>query len=305
MAFFKFRQRGQPQPDPHARGDAPGIGGSQESIDSLRRRARHRLAGAAVLVLAIVVGFSLLFDSQPRPGVIDAPITIPDQDKAPPLRGPDLSASRVPAAASLDEREEVVASPAPAARRASEPASQTAPASPAADTARNVSPDTRASDEARARRETEAKAKREAEAEAKARREADAKAKREAETKARREAEQRAAEKREADRVLALLEGRRTQPNTAPSAAPNASAAAASSKGRFIVQIGAFTDAAKVREVRQQAERAGVKTYIQTVDTKGGKRIRVRAGPYASRSEAGKAAAALKKAGLPGPIQAL
>jgi DedD protein len=33
----------------------------------MRRRARHRLIGAAVLVLIGVVGFPLLFDTQPRP----------------------------------------------------------------------------------------------------------------------------------------------------------------------------------------------------------------------------------------------
>jgi hypothetical protein len=51
-----------------------------------------------------------------------------------------------------------------------------------------------------------------------------------------------------------------------------------------------------VREARQQAERAGLKPYVQVVDTKEGKRTRVRVGPYATRAEAEKAAAALQKA---------
>ncbi|HNO43550.1 MAG TPA: SPOR domain-containing protein, partial [Ottowia sp.] len=115
MAFFKFRQRGQPQPQPEpagrSRGKAAATETAQESIDSVRRRARHRLVGAAVLVLLAVIGFPLLFDTQPRPVVVDAPITIPDKDKTAPLRIP----APVPASASLDEREEVVSAAPPAA----------------------------------------------------------------------------------------------------------------------------------------------------------------------------------------------
>jgi len=269
MAFFKFRQRG-PQ------GDAPATGGSQKSIDSLRRRARHRLVGAAVLVLAAVIGFPLLFDTQPRPVAVDAPITIPDKNKVTPLRVPATAASResLPASVSLAEREEILPPTVPPAQRPSEPASQpAAPARPAS-AQRPAQADTRAADEAaRAKREEQAKAQRAAD-EAKSR--------------------------REAERVRALLAGKKPPPAESASA-PDAAAG----KGRFIIQIGAFADEAKVREVRQQAERTGLKTYAQAVDTKDGKRTRVRVGPYASRAEAEKAAATLKKAGLPGAILSL
>ncbi|WOP16381.1 hypothetical protein [Ottowia sp. SB7-C50] len=106
MAFFKFRQRGQPATEPAGRASArEPAAGPQETIDSVRRRARHRLVGAAVLVLLAIVGFPLLFDTQPRPVAVNAPITIPDKDKAAPLKMPDA----LPADASLDDREEVVA----------------------------------------------------------------------------------------------------------------------------------------------------------------------------------------------------
>ena len=82
-------------------------------------------------------------------------------------------------------------------------------------------------------------------------------------------------------------------------------AAAATQGGRFIVQVGAFADDAAVREARQKAERAGVRTYTQVVNTKDGKRTRVRVGPFGSREEADKAAATLKKAGLAGAVLAL
>ena len=338
MAFFKFRQRGQPQPEPAGRGRGRGkeaaAAGPQDSIDSMRRRARHRLVGAAVLVLLAIIGFPLLFDTQPRPVAVNAPITIPDKDQVAPLTIPEP----VSADASLDEREEVVTS-GPAARDSKPAAAPLAPPArsqpPAA--ARDPKPDTKpdtaaealakadaaakakadeaaraqAQAEARAKREEEARAQRDEErakaaqarrdeeqarAQAQARREQDARAKEQQEARAKREAEQRA-KREEAARARALLEGR------SPAAAQPA--AAATQGGRFIVQVGAFADDAAVREARQKAERAGVRTYTQVVNTKDGKRTRVRVGPFGSREEADKAAATLKKAGLAGAVLAL
>jgi DedD protein len=74
MAFFKFRKGG----DDHAATPPPP---APESIEAMRKRARHRLIGAAVLVLLGVIGFPMLFDSQPRPIAVDIPIEIPDKNK--------------------------------------------------------------------------------------------------------------------------------------------------------------------------------------------------------------------------------
>ena len=52
-------------------------------------------------------------------------------------------------------------------------------------------------------------------------------------------------------------------------------------------------------------ERAGLKTYTQVVDTKDGKRTRVRVGPYANRAEADKAAGRIKGMGLPASVLTL
>ena len=201
MAFFKFRQRGQaPQPEPTGRrsrkDEASAV--AQESIETVRRRARHRLLGAVVLVGVAVIGFPLLFDTQPRPIAVNAPIVIPDKDTAGPLRAPESGAHgrSVPADASLDEREEMVP---PGARNAEAPvaAPRETPARPASASA--PSAPTRAADSAALRAISEADAKAKREAEARAKREAEAKAKREAEAKAKREAEVRA--KREEDRA--------------------------------------------------------------------------------------------------------
>lgn len=87
MAFFKFRKGGDATPATPAQA---------ESVEVLRRRARHRLIGAAVLVLIGVIGFPLLFDTQPRPVAVDIPIEIPDRNKAKPLPVP---AAKAPSAA--------------------------------------------------------------------------------------------------------------------------------------------------------------------------------------------------------------
>ncbi|MDR7272140.1 DedD protein [Pelomonas saccharophila] len=59
-----------------------------EDVQLLRIRARRRLIGAAVLVAAGVVGFPLIFETQPRPIPVDLPIDIPRKETAPPLTVP-------------------------------------------------------------------------------------------------------------------------------------------------------------------------------------------------------------------------
>lgn len=110
MAFFKFRFPGS-RSDAEAGHVAPA-----ESIEGLRRRARHRLIGAAVLVLVAVIGFPLVFDTQPRPVAVDVAIQIPDRNKVKPLAVPSAATDAAPSVAGP-----VVAASAPA-RAASSPA---------------------------------------------------------------------------------------------------------------------------------------------------------------------------------------
>ena len=63
---------------------------------------------------------------------------------------------------------------------------------------------------------------------------------------------------------------------------------------RYVVQVGAFSDPAKAREVRLKLEHAGLKTYTHVAETKDGTRIRVRLGPFSSKTEADKAAQKVK-----------
>ncbi len=103
MAFFKFRLPGQSTSEPQGNtGNSPA-----ESVDAMRRRARHRLIGASVLVVLGVVGFPVLFDTQPRPVSVDIAVDIPDRATAKPLV--DTSTPKpLSASAGLDAKEEVV-----------------------------------------------------------------------------------------------------------------------------------------------------------------------------------------------------
>lgn len=94
-------------------------------------------------------------------------------------------------------------------------------------------------------------------------------------------------------------------PTTALAAAKPDAQAAAEAPGRFVVQVGAYADAAVAREARAKVEKLGLRTYTQTVDTDNGKRIRVRVGPFAARDDAEKAAATVKTGGLPAAVLAL
>lgn len=251
MAFFQFRKRGD-----DASASSPQAP-SAESAQAMRRRARQRLIGAAVLVLAGVIGFPLVFDTQPRPIAIDIPIDIPDRAKVKPLAAPVAPTAVGPVAE---------AAPAPTAPPAAQPVAPAPAATPVPAPAAVVAAPA-------APKPAESKA-----IESKA-----------VESKA---IESKPAEPRtssDADRAQALLDGKAT----------------AAADGRFVVQVGAFAEAAKASAARQKLERAGLKTYTHVAETKDGKRIRVRVGPFASKAEADKAAAKVKGLDLPAAVLTL
>jgi len=92
----------------------------------------------------------------------------------------------------------------------------------------------------------------------------------------------------------------------APAARPvQAAEASTAAVGRYVVQVGAYADAGGARAARAKVDKLGLRTYTQVIATDGGKRIRVRLGPFASRDEAEKAAAKVKAAGLPAAVLTL
>ena len=267
MAFFKFRKGGE-----ELAPASPPV----QSIDLMRRRAKHRLIGAALLVLLGVIGFPLVFDNQPRPVYVDIPIEIPDRNKVKPLTIPapappapvaepvaPAAAPSAPAPAPAVAREaaaSAAAAPAAAApaalARAASAAAATASAAPSAPlskpapTAADKAAPASAAPGAQARPDDGAKAQ-------------------------------------------ALLEGRESP------------AISAGAEARFVVQVGAFAEEARAREVRLKLERAGLKTYTHVAETKDGPRTRVRVGPFADKAEAQRVAEKVRALDLPAAILTL
>jgi DedD protein len=210
MPFFKFRKKSE---ESTAHAHAP------NSVEAIRQRAKHRLIGASILVLLAVIGFPILFDSQPRPVPIEVVIDIPDKNTVAPLVSKQ---SPTPGASAVSGRiEDATLAEAPLL-----PQPSTAPVeAPALPVPLAVAP-----------------------------------------------------------------------------AKPAPVKKEVATAGRFIVQIGAFAEQTKAREARLKLEKAGFKTYIQMIDTKDGRRIRVRVGPFETKADANKAAEKIKKLDLPAGI---
>jgi DedD protein len=250
MAFFKFRNGGDEKSSAAIR---------PESIEAMRRRAKHRLIGAAVLVLLGVLGFPLLFDKQPRPISVDIPIEIPEKSKAKPLTIPQP----VTAPAAQTQTAAAVTPDVPGKAQSAAPA---ADEKLAAATAALTIPET---------------------------------------AKAVAIVESKLSGKPTEKPVLGVV---RLVENTKAEVPPPSQAVArvaGANEGRFVVQVGAYSDVARAREVRLKVEHVGLKTYTQLVETKDGRRIRVRVGPFASKAEADKAAEKIKKLDLPAAILSL
>lgn len=236
LPFFRNKPEA-PSANPAAGGDA--------AVQAARTAARRRLVGALVLLLGGVVGFPLLFETQPRPLPADLPILVPEgtparaNNPAParPLPAPPADAGAEPVVtaspppAVVDEAPKPVAAPAPTPAQAPE---STPPAKPAVASPPAPKP-----------------------------------------------------------AVVAA------PPKPAPEPPPAAGA------GRFVVQVGAYNEAERLKAARQRVEKLGFKSYTQDVDTATGKRTRVRVGPFASRQEAEAAAGKLKAAGMQANILSL
>jgi len=267
MGLFSFLQ-GSSATDTTRAGDP---------VQAARARARRRLIGAAALLGIGVLGFPLLFETQPRPIPVDIAIEIPKKDNAPSLPlPPPRVASAAPATARVssgvvgERSTEPPREPAATVTR-SEPAPSKEPPAPRAVAA--AAPKPAPAPKVESRGDDGARAK-------------------------------------------ALLEGNQPPAAASASAPKPVTVAAADSKpagdagkadaaGRFVVQVGAYGEANSARDMRQRVDKLGLKSYTQVVEIDGAKRIRVRVGPFAAREEAEKAAGTLKAAGLPAAVLTL
>ncbi len=222
-----------------------------------------------------MVGFPLIFETQPRPIPVDLPIDIPRKDTAPPLSVPTREPLSQPEPAV--QPAQLAAVDAPAAPKAAEKAAVVKPV---------AQPVEKLADKAAEKTVTKA-------ADKPAEKAASKPAEKVLEKPAVKPVDQSAEKFKVANdgaRAQALLEGK--EPAPAPAA-------------RYIVQVGAYGESKAAQEVRLKVEKLGLKTYAQAVDTADGHRVRVRLGPFASRDEAERAAAKLKGVGLPSSILTL
>src|SRR5690349_25134710 len=109
-----FRQKRDPA------SDRPTIGPA-DAVRQARTRARQRLIGAIVLLAIGIIGFPLVFETQPRPIPVDVPIEIPRRDSLPPLAMPPARAPTRGAPSDVTDH----AAPSPSAVPAPTPAART------------------------------------------------------------------------------------------------------------------------------------------------------------------------------------
>lgn len=252
--------------------------GSQAvSAASEVQRARYRLLGAATLVLVLGLLLVLVFDAKPRPMPLDTPIVM--GSGAQPrvlggsgggLRAGSASAARVetgaitstntPASAAKEQASTALPAPHNNPALPAAPAEKPLQATPVKPVATNLEP-------------TPAKAEVQVE-------------------------------------TPAEIKVSKTPPTAKPKPVDKAEKAEKADKadsdkeggsdaatGRFIVQAGAFEDNASARALRLKLESQGVKTYAQVATVKGERLIRIRVGPYKTRSEAEQSAKKLKALG--------
>jgi len=95
----------------------------------------------------------------------------------------------------------------------------------------------------------------------------------------------------DAKRAAAILAGQGSVPEVAPAKA-----------GEFVILIGAFANEENVRNLRAKLAEKNIRTYVEPLDTPGGRKTRVRAGPFPSREAADKALEKMKQVGISGVV---
>jgi DedD protein len=132
MPLPSFLQRKDKKPAERKAAPASTAAPSDDSAAVLaaRTRARRRLIGAVVLLALGVVGFPMLFETQPRPVALDTPIELPPgKVSAPPPARPPSAVARAPLPVVTEAPVETIVEtePAPAPTPAPAPASVPAP----------------------------------------------------------------------------------------------------------------------------------------------------------------------------------
>ena len=231
--------------------------GRNDSVETIRRQAQYRLAGAAMLVSVAVVSFSLLFDTEPRTLGVEMPIAIPTKDKVQPVVGKKVAQAEAKSGAPSSEGVIDEDSAEASAQAAAKLAAQAAQAAQVVQAAQ-------------ASQEKQAAAKLAADKAV---------------------AEQ--AAKQQVAQVTANAENTRAQSILDGNAASAAQAASANPPRfdypddgrRRVIQVGAFVEDSRARALRQRLLRNGIETLVNVATVKGERLIRIRVGPFTKAAE--------------------
>ena len=239
-----------------------------------KKRARRRLVGAAAVCLAAAIVLPIVLDSEPRQIRDDVQVHIPSRDT--PLVEPLPGTSR----------SGVIATP------QAQAGVDTAPASPAGAAAADPpgGADGKGETTAEARGDPKPGDARAPEAEGANAKPADAKP----------------AEPRSADARPAAAKSADPKPAAAAEVKEGAKAPAGgkdsgkvgAKSGSYALQVGAFASEKGASEQLERLRRAGLKGYTERIKTPQGERIRVRAGPFATRESAEQARGTLRGLGM-------
>lgn len=251
---------------------------SDEQIQ-LRGKARRRLVGAIALVVVISAILPMVLDNKPKPAAQDIAIEIPKQDDsgfaARNAPAPQGSAAIMPSAPVQDVPKPAVQAPAQALVAApAEKRVEAVPAKPVEKTADKPAEKPAVKSAENVVHKPAAKA---------------------AEKPAEKSPEKSSPKSEKSQEKKATADK--------PAKAEKPAEPAEPAKGEsFVVQLGAFSNAGNAKQLQAKLTANHIKAYTDTLKSAGGDRVRVRAGPYASRAEADKALVKIKQLGLDGKV---
>lgn len=235
----------------------------------IKKRARRRLVGAVALALLAAIVLPMMMDEEPHPSIQDIQISIPERDAAgsPRRSAAAADSAAAPVAVAVPEDDEAVAAEKPAAEKPAAEQSAPTPSASAASAPRSATPAPAGSAPSGTTppappRTVDSRSPSPAPAAA---------------------AKPAASAAEEDARVRALIEGK-----------------ASTARGdSYVLQIGAFSDAAKAGKLADELRARGFQAYTE----RAGSVTRVRVGPVAGRVAADAVAARLKAAGHPAVLQ--
>lgn len=249
----------------------------------LKKRARRRLVGAIFFVSVVAMVLPMVMDHEPRQSVQDVEIRIPGQDEKP--FAPKFAVAPVEKAPEKAPEKPVVM-PSDKAVAAVQSAPEVKPVDPAA------KPTVRVLEVVKDAKGTDKPAEKAVQK--------PEKAPEKPVSKPAEKAVEKPADKPKADdakRAAAILAGQASE-------AKGADSKPAAKGGEYLVLIGAFSNEANVKNLKEKLSEQGIKTFSEPLDTPQGKKTRVRAGPFTSREAAEKALEKMQRIGVSGVVSA-